>query len=128
VRAAHGLGGLRLEQGLEEAAVAHSAEMLADGSFGHDSADGQHFWQHIEHFHPEPAKGGCLACGARRPLTAEDLMRSDKCPRCGYLGWTDPDALTNTEREALRRARDRKAFGATRIGRVAIDLSWQPKH
>jgi uncharacterized protein YkwD len=58
VRYAHGLGALRLEQGLEEAADAHSAEMLADGYFGHGSADGQQFWQRIEHFYPQATNGG----------------------------------------------------------------------
>jgi uncharacterized protein YkwD len=57
VRSAHGLGVLRLEQGLEEAADAHSAEMLADGYFGHGSADGQQFWQRIEHFYPQVTNG-----------------------------------------------------------------------
>jgi uncharacterized protein YkwD len=58
VRSAHGLGALQIEQGLDEAAVAHSAEMLADGYFGHGSADGQQFWQRIERFYPQPANGG----------------------------------------------------------------------
>jgi uncharacterized protein YkwD len=57
VRSAHGLGVLRLEQGLEEAADAHSAEMLADGYFGHGSADGRQFWQRIEQFYPQAETG-----------------------------------------------------------------------
>jgi hypothetical protein len=50
----------------------------------------------------------CLACGARRPLTAANLRSSDECPGCGYVGWTDPDSLTSAEREALHSAHRRR--------------------
>ena len=31
--------------------------MLADGYFGHGSADGQPFWERVEKFYPQPASG-----------------------------------------------------------------------
>jgi uncharacterized protein YkwD len=57
VRSEHGLGQLRLATGLDQAAASHSAEMLADGYFGHGSADGQPFWERVEKFYPQPASG-----------------------------------------------------------------------
>ena len=55
VRARYGLGGLEIDQGLDESATAHSDEMLVDGYFGHLSADGTPFWERIERFYPHPA-------------------------------------------------------------------------
>ena len=57
VRARHGLGGLEIDQGLDEAATAHSDEMLVDGYFGHLSSDGAPFWERIERFYPPPSAG-----------------------------------------------------------------------
>jgi uncharacterized protein YkwD len=48
LRAAHGLGPLRLDAWLTAAATQHSREMAADGYFAHASFDGQLFWQRIE--------------------------------------------------------------------------------
>jgi uncharacterized protein YkwD len=57
VRARYGLGGLEIEHGLDEAAIAHSDEMLVDGYFGHLSSDGAPFWERIERFYPPPRIG-----------------------------------------------------------------------
>ncbi|MDQ3821717.1 MAG: hypothetical protein M3321_00560 [Actinomycetota bacterium] len=39
----------------------------------------------------------CLRCGDTR-----DLGRSPECPRCGYLGWAEPQDLTERVRKVLR--------------------------
>ena len=53
VRAAHGLKPLRLSPELSAAAAQHANEMLRDGYFGHDSADGTQFWRRIAVFYPD---------------------------------------------------------------------------
>ena len=53
VRVEHGLAPLTLSSSLGNAALAHTQEMLADGYFGHNSADGQPFWKRIEAFYPQ---------------------------------------------------------------------------
>ncbi|HZQ04176.1 MAG TPA: CAP domain-containing protein [Gaiellaceae bacterium] len=53
IRAAHGLGPLRLNPSLCAAAAQHANEMLKDGYFSHDSADGSAFWQRIALFYPD---------------------------------------------------------------------------
>ena len=45
----------------------------------------------------------CLVCGAHRPAPSGGVLGTDECPRCGYVGWTDPQALTPAERELLHR-------------------------
>jgi len=52
IRADHGLLPLRPNPELEAAAAEHADEMLADGYFGHNSADGTAFWQRIGLFYP----------------------------------------------------------------------------
>jgi uncharacterized protein YkwD len=52
IRRAHGLAKLRLSSGLTAAATAHSRDMLANGYFAHDSADGQPFWRRILVYYP----------------------------------------------------------------------------
>src|SRR5207248_8516185 len=45
IRRAHGLVPLKLNRELSAAAAQHTDEMLADGYFAHDSADGSAFWK-----------------------------------------------------------------------------------
>ncbi|HZQ03879.1 MAG TPA: CAP domain-containing protein [Gaiellaceae bacterium] len=52
IRRAHGLAALQLDQALSTAAAQHTAEMLADGYFAHESADGSAFWKRIQRFYP----------------------------------------------------------------------------
>jgi uncharacterized protein YkwD len=47
IRAAHGLGAVRLSSRLTEAAAEHSEEMGLDGYFEHASEDGTAFWRRI---------------------------------------------------------------------------------
>jgi hypothetical protein len=39
----------------------------------------------------------CLRCGQTRESGGRP-----ECPRCGYLGWAEPQALTERMRRALR--------------------------
>jgi hypothetical protein len=39
----------------------------------------------------------CLQCGKTRTSGGRP-----ECPRCGYLGWAEPDALTERVRKVLR--------------------------
>jgi|SRR5579862_348883 len=57
VRRAHGLVPLTLSPGLTAAAEEHTAEMLSDGYFAHESADGSPFWKRIERFYPHLGSG-----------------------------------------------------------------------
>jgi uncharacterized protein YkwD len=57
IRVAHHLTPLSLSPNLSAAALQHSREMLADGYFAHNSANGTPFWQRIRSFYPEPRKG-----------------------------------------------------------------------
>ena len=50
-RAAHGLRPLVVSDGLENAAVAHSRELIQAGVFQHDSPDGTSFVQRLKHFY-----------------------------------------------------------------------------
>jgi uncharacterized protein YkwD len=52
IRVAHGLVPLRLSSALAAAARQHSAEMLADGYFAHNSVDGSAFWKRIQRYYP----------------------------------------------------------------------------
>ena len=51
VRAAHGLRPLIVSDGLENAAVAHSRDLIQAGVFQHDSPDGTSFVQRLKHFY-----------------------------------------------------------------------------
>ena len=53
IRTERGLEPLQLNPELSAAAAEHTNEMLADGYFSHDSADGTSFWQRIELFYPD---------------------------------------------------------------------------
>jgi uncharacterized protein YkwD len=57
IRVAHHLPPLSLSPNLSAAALQHSREMLADGYFAHNSANGTPFWQRIRSFYPEPRIG-----------------------------------------------------------------------
>ena len=50
-RAAHGLRPLVVSDGLENAAVAHSRDLIQAGVFQHDSPDGTSFVQRLKHFY-----------------------------------------------------------------------------
>src|SRR5262245_57066946 len=47
IRTAHGVVPLKLNESLSAAAEGHSAQMLADGYFAHESADGEPFWKRL---------------------------------------------------------------------------------
>ena len=47
IRTAHGLVPLKLNAALTTAAEGHSVQMLADGYFAHESADGAPFWKRL---------------------------------------------------------------------------------
>src|SRR5262245_55407513 len=53
IRVAHGLRPLRLSRPLAAAARQHTFEMLDDGYFEHDSANGDQFWQRLERYYPK---------------------------------------------------------------------------
>ena len=55
IRSQHGLHPLTLSRQLTAAAQQHTAEMLADGYFAHESADGSEFWKRIARFYPHTA-------------------------------------------------------------------------
>jgi len=57
IRLAHHLTPLSLSSNLSAAALQHSREMLEDGYFAHNSANGTSFWQRIRSFYPEPRNG-----------------------------------------------------------------------
>jgi uncharacterized protein YkwD len=57
VRARHGLGPLRLNAELTDAAAQHSVEMGADGYFEHSSVDGTPFWKRISRFYSATGRG-----------------------------------------------------------------------
>jgi uncharacterized protein YkwD len=50
IRTAHGLVPLKESPELSTAATAHSAQMLVDGYFAHDSADGTPFWRRLTRY------------------------------------------------------------------------------
>ena len=52
IRVAHGLVPLELNRSLSAAAGQHTTEMLRDGYFAHNSADGSAFWKRIERYYP----------------------------------------------------------------------------
>ena len=60
-RAAHGLHTLRLCRQLDAASSQHSREMVADGYFGHDSADGTSALVRIKRYYPSRTHGNWAA-------------------------------------------------------------------
>jgi uncharacterized protein YkwD len=52
VRVAHGLVALRPSAALDQAALAHSREMLEHGAFAHESPDGTSFSQRVRQYYP----------------------------------------------------------------------------
>jgi uncharacterized protein YkwD len=70
VRVAHGLVPLRPSSALEQAAVAHSREMLKHGVFAHDSSDGTSFAQRVRRYYP--------ASGFASWRAAENILWSSK--------------------------------------------------
>src|SRR5579862_2112961 len=57
IRRDHGLAPLTLSPQLTAAAQQHTAEMLTDGYFAHESADGSPFWKRVERFYPHVGSG-----------------------------------------------------------------------
>jgi len=57
IRRRHGLVPLTPSAQLSAAAGQHTAEMLADGYFAHESADGSPFWKRIARFYPHIGSG-----------------------------------------------------------------------
>ena len=54
IRASHGLVRLKLNATLSAAAEGHSAEMLADGYFAHNSHNGSPFWKRLQMWMQSP--------------------------------------------------------------------------
>jgi uncharacterized protein YkwD len=65
-RAAHGLRPLAVSDGLENAAVAHSRDLIQAGVFQHDSPDGTPFAQRLKHFYS--------AAGYARWMAGENIL------------------------------------------------------
>jgi uncharacterized protein YkwD len=57
IRAAHDLHPLALNSGLTDAAMQHTREMVVDGYFAHDSADGTPSWKRIRGYYPSARFG-----------------------------------------------------------------------
>jgi uncharacterized protein YkwD len=57
IRTEHGLVPLRLNATLSAAAAQHSAEMAADGYFGHNSNDGAPFWKRLASYSGSASNG-----------------------------------------------------------------------
>jgi uncharacterized protein YkwD len=55
IRVAHGLRPLRRSTALTAAAQQHTVEMIEDGYFEHESANGSPFWQRVERYYPQGA-------------------------------------------------------------------------
>jgi uncharacterized protein YkwD len=58
IRTAHGLVPLTLNRQLSAAAAGHTAEMLADGYFAHDSESGSPFWSRLTAYTKAAPHGG----------------------------------------------------------------------
>jgi uncharacterized protein YkwD len=63
IRESHGLARLAPSRSLAAAARQHSAEMVADGYFAHDSFDGSPFWRRIERYYGSATVGENLLWG-----------------------------------------------------------------
>ncbi len=72
IRVAHGLVPLQPDPTLTAAARAHTHEMLSDGYFEHNSANGSAFWKRIEQFYP-PKSDGSWSVGENLIWTAGTL-------------------------------------------------------
>ncbi len=57
IRLAHGLAPLTLSVSLSEAADQHSRDMVANGYFAHNSANGAPFWKRIRSFYADRGYG-----------------------------------------------------------------------
>jgi uncharacterized protein YkwD len=57
IRAEHGLVPLKPDVSLTDAATAHSSQMLADGYFAHESADGTPFWKRLVRYTTQSTNG-----------------------------------------------------------------------
>ena len=57
VRESHGLAPLGVSSSLAAAARQHSAEMVTDGYFAHDSHDGSPFWKRIQRYYGRASVG-----------------------------------------------------------------------
>ena len=53
IRTAHGLGPLTVSPSLTAAATAHTHDMISNGYFGHNSANGEPFWKRVADFYPD---------------------------------------------------------------------------
>jgi uncharacterized protein YkwD len=53
IRTDHGLKPLALSPSLSAAAMGHTRDMVSNGYFAHNSADGQPFWKRIAGFYPD---------------------------------------------------------------------------
>jgi uncharacterized protein YkwD len=109
IRVGHGLVALRLSTELSEAALAHTRQMVEQGYFAHNSADGEPFWQRIRAYYPNLnfsywSVGENLLWSTGSPTAAQDLRDWMASPphRANILdpGWrqigiavvTSPDA------------------------------------
>jgi uncharacterized protein YkwD len=83
-RVSNGLNVLRPSAPLRAAADRHSAEMVQNGYFAHESPDGSDFWRRIQRFYPRKGPGiwavgenllwSAQALSARRAV--EEWLRS----------------------------------------------------
>jgi uncharacterized protein YkwD len=80
-RASYGLETLRPRAQLKAAADRHSAEMVQNGYFSHQSPDGSDFWQRIARFYPR--------IGPRTWTVGENLLWSSRglSARAAVLEW-----------------------------------------
>jgi uncharacterized protein YkwD len=90
VRVAHGLAPLKLNAGLSAAAAQHSAEMITDGYFAHDSRDGTVFWKRLLRFYP--------LAGSSRWAVGENLLQASgpiTATRAMAMWMASPDHRAN---------------------------------
>ena len=76
VRAAHGLEPLRRSTGLNQAALAHSRDMLERGVFAHESADGTSFAHRVRRYYPASGFSGWRV--AENILSSSRTLRPDR--------------------------------------------------
>jgi uncharacterized protein YkwD len=75
-RAVHGLAPLRRSTALDQAALAHSREMLERGNFAHESADGTSFAQRVRRYYPASGFTGWRV--AENILSSNRTLRPDR--------------------------------------------------
>ncbi len=63
LRRSNGLAPLRANAALDAAAQQHGTEMVEEGYFSHDSADGTPYWRRIERFYRPSANAGRWTVG-----------------------------------------------------------------